>query len=259
LGKYGQWPSPEISADGSSATVAWYGNYKGYTVVRASTWSGASWSRQATLSSLDRLADDVRVAISGDGRKTTVVWSDWGAGIQAVTRQGGAWGKRFALTPAAGIKLDVTQNPYRVGTPALAMSADGSTTLVAWPRSWNTKAGKHFFGNTEIQYTVSRGAGWATAKQLDRPVRTKGANSNGNGGGLSISISTNGSKASANWSTARAGMRGAIWSGDSWSDPSVLPLPITGSWPVVAIADNGSEVAVFADPAKRVYATNTSG
>lgn len=124
-------PRIAMSASGQHVTITWE-NYDGSRVVQVSSSSdyGATWAAAVDLSGTGNNAESPQIALSADGQVQTATWWRLSGGIANVQVVQARTSDDFGVTWAAAVDLSTpTTDSY---SPALAMSADGRSQVVAW-------------------------------------------------------------------------------------------------------------------------------
>lgn len=124
-------PRIAMSASGQHLTITWE-SFDGSRVVQVSSSSdyGATWAATADLTATGNNAEQPQVALSADGQVQTVTWWRLSGGIANVQVVQARTSDDFGVTWAAAVDLSTpTTDSY---SPALAMSADGRSQVVAW-------------------------------------------------------------------------------------------------------------------------------
>ena len=128
------WSATDLSGDASVAMAAWSRSNGTNAIVQArvATLTGAtpSWGTTSDLSAPGFDASYVGVALAGDGTGAATVWKRPDASgfdrvqVSLGTSSGGGhvWSS----------PIDLSTNGQNADQPRIAMSADGSITLVAW-------------------------------------------------------------------------------------------------------------------------------
>ena len=223
------------SSDGNRLTAVWVDRISGEDVVQtaSSTNAGQTWSSPVDLSDVTQKATDPHVAMSADGTRVTVVFS-----------QKPTVGKQliFASTSADGGSTWSAATPISVAgenasEPKVAMSADGSAVHVVY-------AGEDA-GYSRIQARTSPDgiSNWSTPVPLSEAGQAAST--------PQVTASTNGTRLTATWrrydgSVDRIQSASSSDTGATWT-----LVPVTHSaagsdadYPQIVGSDDGVNVTI---------------
>ena len=234
-GAFNYSPFLSGSSDGNRLAAVWVDRISGQNVVQMafSTNAGQTWSSPQNLSDTDEDAVDPHVAMSADGTRVTVVFSQ----KPTVGKQ-----RIFASTSANGGSTWSAATPISVAgenasEPKVAMSADGSAVHVVY--------GGEDAGYSRIQATTSPDgvSNWSTSVPLSEAGQAASR--------PQVTASTNGTRLTAAWQRFD-GSFDRIQSATS-SDAGVnwTPVPVTHSAagsdaydPQIVGSDDGVNVTI---------------
>lgn len=231
-------PVATLSADGSTAVVAWRStNSSSHSEVWANRFAAGAWSGPQLISeaaSANRNVGTSTVVITGasNGSNATVAWrsitSDNRGEIRGNRFSAGTWGTSGLISEAATADLN-SQN-----VPAIAGSSDGSKVTVAW-RSCVTS------GDCEARANRFASDVWGSATLI----------SDAASGTLSVQesvtaiSSTNGEVATVAWRISNGtynAIRGNRFSGGSWGTAGLISTA-----PDIATNAQGTPILVGAE------------
>lgn len=133
-GQSANWLATDLSGDASVAMAAWSRSNGTNAIVQArvATLTGAtpSWGTTSDLSAPGFDASYVGVALAADGTGAATVWKRPDA--SGFNRVQVALGTNSGSGHAWSSPIDLSTTGQNVDEPRIAMSADGSITLVAW-------------------------------------------------------------------------------------------------------------------------------
>ena len=133
-----------MSSDGSMATAVWIDGTAGHNVIKTASATIAgrvgSWGvTQTLIDPIDHDAEAPDIALSADGTKATVVWDvahnsnvDVSASSATIVGNVATWSEPTLIGPQIG-----NLSPH----PDVALSADGTTAVVAYRTSVSNYSG----------------------------------------------------------------------------------------------------------------------
>lgn len=218
-----------MSSDGSHALVIWQ-NFDGTdstVMAMATSDGGVTWNEPVSISPDGQYADQAQVALSSNGLQAAVIWENYDSTycvIQSVqsTDGGASWSSPSTISPT-------DQNSKN---PQLAMSDDGSKTIIVW---WNSSSSSYL-----IQSITSLDAGVTWSKIADISSSDQSAIY------PTVVVNANGSRAIAAWMKIN-GRKYSIQSissddGLNWGPPADVSIAKTNAEHAqIALTSDGSK------------------
>jgi outer membrane protein OmpA-like peptidoglycan-associated protein len=188
-GQDAQTPQVALSSDGSKATAVWTRSNGTNIILQSASATvsagSATWGTTTDVSAVGQNAINPQLALSADGSKATVVWTD---ASSDVIRSASA--TISAATATWGTIAEVSDGSRKAGEPQVAMSTNGSTAVAIW-RWQDTSVTTDYLVQSEVASIAGTVQTWSTTNTLSSTGKDAET--------PQIVVSSDGSKATAIW------------------------------------------------------------